>query len=160
MPWTRRTWSLLSSGVSRVDRMTGPNSSAPTIKAQLRPRTGVSMHLALVPGLLAILVLMSLAFAASANAAEPVTNQNDSGPGSLRQAIFTAKPGGGPVDIPPGTYRLNSGQLRIGTDLVLQSTAGAGATTIQSAGPFRVLCIIGGNVTLDGLTIHGGHRLA
>ena len=110
----------------------------------------------LVPGLLAILVVLSLAFAASAQAADPVTNQNDSGPGSLRNAILTANPAGDTIDIPSGNYGLSSGQLRIDTDLILQSTAGSGATTIQSLGNFRVLCITGGDVTLDGLTIHGG----
>jgi hypothetical protein len=109
-----------------------------------------------VPGLLAILVLLSLAFAASAHAAPPVENQNDSGQGSLREAILMANPGD-TIEVPPGDYRLTSGQLRIDTDLLLRGTGGAGVTTIQSMGNFRVLCITGGiDVTLDGLTIHGG----
>jgi hypothetical protein len=109
-----------------------------------------------VPGLLAILVLLPLVFAASAHAEEPVTNQNDSGPGSLRNALATAV-AGDDVEVPPGTYTLTSGQLLVGEDLNLVGTGGAGATTIQSAGNFRVLCIASGSdVLLEGLTIHGG----
>jgi hypothetical protein len=107
----------------------------------------------------AILALLSLALAASAHAADPVTNTNDSGPGSLRNALATAVLSGDTIEIPPGTYSLTSGQLVANTDnLTLRNAPGASVPTIQSTGNFRVLCVTGPNqVTLEGLIIHGGH---
>jgi hypothetical protein len=108
--------------------------------------------------LLAILAtLLSLALAANARAEEPVTNTNDSGPGSLRNALATAVPGD-TIDIPPGTYSLTSGQLVAADDnLTLRNEPGAGAPLIQSTASFRVLCVTTGNdVTVDGLIIHNG----
>jgi hypothetical protein len=58
--------------------------------------------------LLAILAVLPFAFAASAHAAAPVTNTNDSGPGSLRNALETAITGD-TIDIPPGTYATFAG---------------------------------------------------
>ncbi len=112
-----------------------------------------------VPRLSALLaVLSSLTFAASAQAAPAVTNTNDSGAGSLRNALANAIPAGDTIEIPPGTYSLTSGQLVANTDnLTLQNVPGADKPTIQSTGNFRVLCVNGGiEVTLDGLVIHGG----
>jgi hypothetical protein len=108
--------------------------------------------------LLAILAVLPLAFAASAHAADPVTNTNDSGSGSLRNALATANPGD-TIEIPPGTYGLTSGQLLANVDnLTLSKELGASMPTIQSTGNFRGLCITGPNeVTLQGLIIHGGH---
>ena len=108
---------------------------------------------------LAILAaLLSLAFAASAHAEQPVTNTNDSGPGSLRNALATAVPGD-IIEIPPGTYSLTSGQL-VATDdnITLQGQlAGTDKPVIQSTGGFRVLCVDGAfDVTVEDLVIHGG----
>jgi hypothetical protein len=107
--------------------------------------------------LFAILTLLSLALAASAHAADPVTNTNDSGPGSLRNALATANATDDTIEIPPGTYSLTSGQLVADVDtLTLRNQPGASIPTIQSTGNFRVLCITGNDVTLDGLIIHNG----
>jgi len=107
--------------------------------------------------LFAILALLSLALAASAHAAEPVTNTNDSGLGSLRNALATANATDDTIEIPPGTYSLTSGQLVADVDtLTLRNQPGASMPTIQSTGNFRVLCITGNDVTLDGLIIHNG----
>jgi hypothetical protein len=108
---------------------------------------------------LAILAaLLSLAFAASARAEEPVTNTNDSGPGSLRNALETAAPGE-IVEVPAGTYTLTSGQLVANdNNITLQGqSAGPNKPMIQSSGNFRVLCVDGAfNVTVENLVIHGG----
>ena len=108
---------------------------------------------------LAILAaLMSLAFAATARAEQPVTNTNDSGPGSLRNALATAIPGD-IIEIPPGTYSLTSGQLVANDDnITLQGQlSGTDKPVIQSTGGFRVLCVDGAfDVTVEDLVIHGG----
>ncbi len=107
--------------------------------------------------LLALLAVLSLALAASAHAADPVTNTQDSGPGSLRQALATAN-AGETIDVPPGTYSLTSGQLLANdNNLTLRNQPGASIPIIQSTGNFRVLCVTGGNtVTVRGLTIQDG----
>jgi hypothetical protein len=100
--------------------------------------------------------LLSLALAASAQAADPVTNPNDSGPGSLRNALMTANDGD-TIAIPPGTYSLTSGQLVVSNDITLRNQPNADKPLIQSTGNFRVLCVAGPNdVTLNGLIIHNG----
>ena len=87
----------------------------------------------------------------------PVTNTNDSGSGSLRNALATAIPND-TIDVPPGTYSLTSGQLVANdNNLTLRNQPGASMPIIQSTGNFRVLCVTGGNeVTVRGLTIQGG----
>jgi hypothetical protein len=102
--------------------------------------------------------LLSLVFVASAHAEQPVTNTNDSGPGSLRNALATAL-AGDIVEIPPGTYSLTSGQLVANDDnITLQGQlAGTDKPVIQSTGGFRVLCVNGAfDVTVEDLVIHGG----
>ena len=106
--------------------------------------------------LLAFLAVLSLAFAGNAQAADPVTNQNDSGAGSLRNALATAGPGE-TITVPPGTYGLTTGQLVAADDNLTLSGSGASATMILSTGNFRVLCVEGNNdVTVQDLAIHGG----
>jgi hypothetical protein len=114
-----------------------------------------------VTRLLAILALaLPFALALPAEAGAQVTNQNDSGPGSLRAALANAA--ADPIiDVPAGTYRLTS-QLQLpvpaGVSVTLRG-AGAGATIIQATGAFRVLCILGNATdvtTIDALTIQGG----
>jgi hypothetical protein len=108
---------------------------------------------------LAILAaLLSLAFAASARAEQPVTNTNDSGPGSLRNALATANPGD-IVEVPAGVYTLTGGQLVANDDnITLQGQpAGTDKPAILSSGNFRVLCVDGGfDVTVEDLVIQGG----
>ena len=85
-----------------------------------------------------------------------VANQNDSGTGSLRQAIADASPGE-MVIVPAGTYRLSSGELAVPNSLTI---AGAGATTtiIDGQTISRVFHTTGSGsqITITGVTIRGG----
>lgn len=104
-------------------------------------------------GCLAALALL----AGTANAAT-VTNTNDSGPGSLRQAIAEAA-SGETISIPAGTYTLTSGELLILNKSLTLTGAGAASTTIRSNGSSRVLSIVGSanQVSVSGVTIRDGH---
>jgi hypothetical protein len=85
-----------------------------------------------------------------------VTNLNDSGPGSLRQAITDA-PAGGTIDFAvTGTIVLTSGQLVISNDL---NIIGPGATklTLSQNSINRILLASSGAVILSGLTVANGY---
>jgi hypothetical protein len=89
-----------------------------------------------------------------------VANTNDSGPGSLRQAVLNSNGNNqeDTINVPAGTYSLTSGQLTV-TDPLGVTIAGAGAESVllASQGNFRVFCVTAGDeVVLQGLTIHGG----
>ena len=103
--------------------------------------------------------LTTLAIAAGQAAAATVSNGNDSGPGSLREAVATAAPGE-TIEVPAGSYTLTSGQLAV---LKGVSIAGAGAatTTIRTDANQRLLRIKapGESVMLSGITLSGGHLL-
>lgn len=101
---------------------------------------------------------LSLATAGSAQGAITVVNTNDSGPGSLRQAVADAPPGE-TIDLPAGTYTLSSEELTIEKSLTIAGH-GAAQTVIRSGGDFRVLDISGsGNsVTISDVTIRDGHE--
>ena len=110
-------------------------------------------------GLLAVLALV-LAPAMVANAAAiEVTNNDDSGPGSLRQAIADANPGdeitfAGTVT---GTITLTSSQLVINKNLTITGP-GADVLTISGNNASRVFNISSGaDVTISGLTIANGY---
>jgi len=98
---------------------------------------------------------------AAAQAADPVTNTNDSGPGSLRNALGTAN-SGDTIVVPAGSYQLTGGELAITTNLTL-SGAGAASTVITRASKanFRILHVTSGRVpgpvVISGLTIRGGN---
>ncbi|WP_434684526.1 DUF4347 domain-containing protein [Pseudanabaena minima] len=92
------------------------------------------------------------------------TNINDSGAGSLRQAILDANALAGADDIrfdPTGIFatpqiiNLTSGTIDISQDLTVQGT-GASNLTISGNNTFRIFNITAGNVTFDGLTITNG----
>lgn len=73
----------------------------------------------------------ALALATSSAGAATVVNTNDSGPGSLRQAVIDAVPGE-TINVPAGTYAIFSGEIPVGKSLTI---AGAGqAATIIRAG--------------------------
>jgi hypothetical protein len=91
--------------------------------------------------------------------AATVTNTNDSGPGSLRQAIANAAPGetidfAGSVS---GTITLTTGQLTIDKNLTIQGP-GANRLTVSGNNSTRVFIVASGtpSITLSGLTIAHG----
>ena len=96
--------------------------------------------------------------------AATVTNTNDSGSGSLRQAIADAA-AGDTISLAPGTITLTSGELVINKDLTI-SGPGSGKLTIQrsTAGgtpEFRIFNVTSstGTITISGLTVSNGLAL-
>ena len=87
-----------------------------------------------------------------------VTNLNNAGSGSLRDAIFFA-PNGGTVDFAgnlSGTITLTTGNLPIGKNLTINGP-GAGRITINGNAQFQTFNIpTGVTVSISGLTITGG----
>ncbi len=86
-----------------------------------------------------------------------VANTNDSGAGSLRQAIADANPGD-TISVPGSAshYAVTSGDLAIGKNLTLNG-GGARTTVIDAMnGSNRVLEITAGTVAISGVTITGG----
>jgi hypothetical protein len=86
-----------------------------------------------------------------------VANANDSGAGSLRQAITDVTPGG-TIVLPSGAYIVASGELAITKSLTI-SGAGAASASVSNAGSSRVFHTSGsGNtITISGVTIRLGH---
>jgi hypothetical protein len=84
-----------------------------------------------------------------------VTNTNDNGAGSLRQAILNAS-AGDTIDFDPnmlpGTITLTSGELRINKSLTIQGP-GPVKLAIDGNSVSRVFNITGGNVTVFGVTV-------
>lgn len=95
-----------------------------------------------VLGLLLAMLILALGAPPSRAATITVTNTNDSGPGSLRQAIADASPGDTIVfDLPyPAAIILTSGELLIDKDLFI-SGPGARNLTISGNGASRVFNI-------------------
>ena len=89
-----------------------------------------------------------------------VTNNHDSGTGSLRAAIAAAA-SGDTIDFAPSldgqTIRLTSGELDINTSLDIEGP-GAGLLTVSGGGNSRVFDVTTSGVsdTIAGLTITGG----
>ncbi|HEY2586797.1 MAG TPA: hypothetical protein VGI81_13720 [Tepidisphaeraceae bacterium] len=93
-----------------------------------------------------------------------VTNLNDAGPGSLRDAIARANQSGGADAVGfshklAGMIVLTSGQLEIGDDLTIRGP-GASALTVSGSNQSRIF-EVDANVTaaISGLTLAGGHPL-
>jgi hypothetical protein len=87
-----------------------------------------------------------------------VTNTNDSGAGSLRQAIIDANNTSGTdtIIIPTGTYVLTSGKLDINDDVIITG-ADAATTIIDGNANDRVFETNGSiTVTMSGLAIQNG----
>src|SRR5262245_23264986 len=87
-----------------------------------------------------------------------VTNTNDSGPGSLRDALATANVGD-TIDATgvSGTILLTSGELRILTDGVTINGPGAGTLAVNGNGSSRVFENFAlGYITISGFTITNG----
>lgn len=108
--------------------------------------------------------LAVLAAPAADAATFTVTNTNDTGPGSLRDAIVTANntPGADVITFQPtvtGTITLTSGQLYIGDAVDIQGP-GASTLTVSGNNSSRVFYIYNSDtlidVTISGLTITQG----
>ena len=88
-----------------------------------------------------------------------VTNTNDSGAGSLREAITNANANAEAdvINLPAGTYTLSSGELEITSEVAITG-AGAGTTFIDGNGDSRVFHLTSNtaNLTLTDLTVQGG----
>jgi hypothetical protein len=113
-------------------------------------------------GFAVIGVLLLCATTIQAHAATiTITNTNDSGPGSLRQALANANNGDRINFAVTGTITLTSGELVIGKNVTI---AGPGANRLsihsgQEFAPPAVFHVVSGKtVTISGLTItgHGG----
>jgi len=116
------------------------------------------LRLTFTCGLVAV-VALALAPAMVANAAPiQVINNNDSGAGSLRQAIAAAIPGEEITfaDNVTGIITLTSGQLLINKNLTITGP-GPDVLTISGNNASRVFYIgVGATVTISGLTIANG----
>ena len=93
------------------------------------------------------------------SATSTVTNTNDSGAGSLRQAVADANDGD-TIDFNltyPATITLITGQLVVGNSVTI-SGPGANNLTVDGNANDRVFYISPGKtVTIDGLTVTNGH---
>jgi len=118
------------------------------------------------PALVAGAVLAGIVPAAAATFT--VTNANDSGPGSLRQAILDANSAAGPDDIvfavsPPATISLLSALPSIADPLSITGLGAANLTIRRdsgAAGSFRIFDIGPASapaVTITGVTLTGGN---
>jgi len=84
-----------------------------------------------------------------------VTNTNDSGPGSLRQALADVNDGDSIDFAVTGTIGLTSGELLVDKAIMI-SGPGAGNLAVNGNAKSRVFHVTGGNVTISGLTITNG----
>ena len=87
-----------------------------------------------------------------------VVNLDDSGPGSLRQAIADAAPGDTIDFSVTGTITLTSGELAFGKDLSIVGP-GSANLTISGNNASRVFDLGSGTIVLSGLTIANGKAL-
>ncbi len=90
-----------------------------------------------------------------------VTNTNDSGAGSLRQAIADGHPAGGDTInfSVTGTITLTSGELLISKNLTI-IVPGASSLAISGNNSYMVFNIGSGTVAISGLTIQNGRGSA
>ncbi|HJQ23244.1 MAG TPA: HYR domain-containing protein [Blastocatellia bacterium] len=120
------------------------------------------MRLMAIAVLLALVLIVSGRLPHSSAATRTVTNTNDSGPGSLRQAIADAASGDTITFSVTGTITLTSGALAVAKNLTIQGP-GANQLTVQRSTAtgtpaFRIFDVSGGKVTasISGLTIANG----
>lgn len=107
------------------------------------------------PVAIAAVLLCSLTVLASADTIT-VTNTNDSGPGSLRQALSIANDGDTIDFAVTGTITLTSGELLV-NDSITISGPGAGNLAVNGNQASRVFHVGSGTtVTISGLTIANG----
>jgi hypothetical protein len=87
-----------------------------------------------------------------------VTNTNDSGPGSLRQAVLDDVSGDEPIDFAPG---LDGQIITLASPILISHNVtitgpGASMLTISGGGTTEVFEIKAGTVSISGVTISGG----
>jgi hypothetical protein len=111
---------------------------------------------------LTVALLLALGTATSAQATNfTVSNANDSGPGTLRQAVLDANAANGRANIhfamPAGsTITLTSGQIALtGPDITMQGP-GVNALTISGNHHSRIFDVEAGSLTLTDLTLRDG----
>src|SRR5215469_6558160 len=86
-----------------------------------------------------------------------VINTNDSGPGSLRQALASANDGDTITFAVTGTIGLTSGELLVNKSITILGP-GAGSLAVNGNATYRVFYIgAGNNVTISGLTMTNGY---
>lgn len=88
-----------------------------------------------------------------------VTSKQDSGPGTIRQALLDADPGD-TIAVPPGTYQVTSAGLLVSKSVTVRGAA-ARTTILQADGNNRVFDVAAGTnqVTIEGVTITGGNEV-
>ncbi len=109
------------------------------------------------PGSVSLILACALTISAHATII-PVTNTNDSGPGSLRQALAVANDGD-TIDATgiSGAISLTSGELLVDKSVTING-AGADALAVDGNATSSVFQIgTGETVTISGLTIRNGH---
>jgi hypothetical protein len=133
------------------------------------PRARLRKQRALIGGILSVLLLGAMLVAplpAGAATAITVANLNDSGPGSLRQALVDIDPGG-VIDFEvglSGTIELQS-ELEITKALSIHGP-GPDVITLSAIGAHRVIAVYDGtllsavDVEISGLTVTGGNGVA
>ena len=104
---------------------------------------------------IAVLLLESMTMMSAHAATITVTNTNDSGPGSLRQALAVAHDGDSITFAVSGTITLTSGGLVVVKNVTI---SGPGADQLSIVGNHRpsVCFLCRGNATISGLTIRNG----
>jgi hypothetical protein len=96
-------------------------------------------------------------------ATQTVTNHDDSGPGSLRDAIANAAPGDTiAFELPaPDTITLTTDELLIDKDLTITGPGADLLTVARSSASgtpaFRIFDVVEGAITINGLTISNGN---
>src|SRR5689334_14108821 len=93
--------------------------------------------------------------------AATVTNNADSGPGSLREAIANAAPGETIGFSITGTIILTNAELLIDKSLIISNQSASSLTVQRSIvggiPNFRIFNVQSGTVTISGLTVSNGH---
>ena len=131
---------IASGAVSQSVTANGTAGGPYTVTASAAGATSVNFSLTNTPG---------------CSSAITVTNNADSGAGSLRQAIADVCPGGTITFNSDYTITLTSGELAIGKDVTIDGQTNNVAVSGNNAS--RVFNITSGNVTLNKLTIANGN---